>query len=140
MPKGVFLIFDFGYKRIGVAVGQLVTATASPLPIIPAIQGIPDWKKVDKLIHDWHPEAFIIGIPTTISGESLYTTEPAKAFAAALEARYQLKSHLVDERLSTKEARGRIFEEGGFRALQKSDIDSMAACVMFEEWLMGGNS
>jgi len=138
MPNGVYLGFDFGFKHIGVAVGQAITCSASPLPTLQAIQGVPDWGLVDKLMKAWQPEALIVGLPTTAQDEKLYTTKPAKKFAKALETRFNIPVHLVDERLSTKEARSRLFSEGGFRKLQQSEVDSIAACVILEQWLAFG--
>src|SRR6185437_7866395 len=105
MLKGVFLGFDFGYKRIGVAVGQRLTNSARPLPTIDAKLGVPNWKVIEKLIHQWGPEALIVGIPTCIDGSELYTTAAARRFAEQLTTHYSLPVHLVDERLSTVEAR-----------------------------------
>lgn len=135
MPKDVYLSFDFGYKRIGVAVGQRLTCSASPLITLDAKMGTPDWNAIQKLINQWKPEALVVGIPTTIDGEELYTTSPARRFAKLLGKHSGLKVHLVDERLSTKEARGQLFEQGGYRKIKQSEVDSIAACVILEQWL-----
>lgn len=137
MREGVFLGFDFGYRRIGVAVGQQLTCSASPLPVLSASQGIPDWELVGKLIRDWHPVGLIVGLPTCIDGTEQYTTEASRVFAGELNQRFSLPVHLVDERLSTKEARALLFERGGYRKLKQSEIDSVAACVILEQWLRG---
>ncbi|MFC3908771.1 Holliday junction resolvase RuvX [Legionella dresdenensis] len=135
MPKGVFLGFDFGYKRIGVAVGQAITCNASPLITLDAVQGVPDWSQILQLIRQWQPEALIVGLPTCINDSELYTTEAAKQFAGQLEQRYSLPVHLVDERLSTVEARAILFERGGYRKIKNTPIDSIAACIILEQWL-----
>lgn len=135
MPSGVYLGFDFGYKRIGVAVGQRLTCSASPLSTIDAKLGIPDWNIVQKLITQWNPEALIVGLPTCIDDSELYTTSAARRFAKNLRKRFTLPVHLVDERLSTVEARGQIFAQGGYRKIKKTEIDSIAACVILEQWL-----
>ena len=62
-------------------------------------------------------------------------TKPAKRFAKALETQFKLPVFLVDERLSTVEARAQLFAEGGYRKLKKAEVDSMAACVILEQWL-----
>ena len=136
MPdNAVFIGFDFGYKRIGTAVGQSLTLTASPLETIAAQEGEPDWNVVAKLIKQWRPKALIVGLPTCIDNKELYTTEASKSFANQLHLRFSLPVHLVDERLSTIEARQRLFEKGGYRKIRKSQIDSLAACIILEQWL-----
>lgn len=135
MPNGVYIGFDFGYKRIGVAVGQGFTLSATPLATLEAKQGIPNWPSIQKLLQQWKPQALIVGIPTTIDGAELYTTAAARRFAKQLGKQTGLKVHLVDERLSTKEARGQLFEQGGYRKIKQSEVDSIAACVILEQWL-----
>jgi len=135
MPSGVYLGFDFGYKRIGVAVGQRLTCSATPLSTLDAKQGIPDWNAVQKVITQWRPEALIVGLPTCIDDSELYTTAAAKRFAKQLRKQFTLPVYLVDERLSTMEARGQVFEQGGYRKLKKTQIDGIAACIILEQWL-----
>ncbi|WP_419420317.1 Holliday junction resolvase RuvX [Legionella sp. D16C41] len=135
MPAGVYFGFDFGFKRIGVAVGQKITATARPLTILQAKQGVPNWEPLRKLIKIWQPEAFIVGLPTCIDNTELYTTAAAKSFAKRLEREFKLPVYLVDERLSTKEARAYLFEEGGYRKIQSTQVDSIAACIILQQWL-----
>jgi len=81
MPSGVYAGFDFGYKRIGVAIGQSITQTARPLCTLNAKDGVPDWQEVEKILRDWRPEALIVGLPTCIDDSEQYTTPAAKAFA-----------------------------------------------------------
>lgn len=135
MPKAVFLGFDFGLKRIGVAVGQKLTASASPLATLDAKQGVPNWMHIQKLVDAWQPCALIVGIPTCIDGSEQYTTPLAKGFARQLRRRFHLPVHLSDERLSTKEARSYLFDQGGYRMIKKAEVDSIAACVILEQWL-----
>lgn len=135
MPAGVYLGFDFGYKRIGVAVGQEITSSARPLTTLDAKQGVPDWILVQKLINEWRPLALIVGLPTCIDDSEQYTTAAAKGFARQLRKRFSLLVHLVDERLSTVEARAQLFAEGGYRKLKNSEVDSVAASVILEQWL-----
>lgn len=134
MPEA-YLGFDFGYKRIGVAVGQRLTCSASPLSTLAAKQGIPDWELIKKMIAQWSPLALVVGLPTCIDDSELYTTEAARRFAKQLGKRFSLPVHLVDERLSTVEARERLFAQGGYRKLKSSAVDSIAACIILEQWL-----
>ncbi len=135
MPEPVYLGFDFGYKRIGVAIGQRLTGHARPLSTLNAISGVPNWALVQALIDAWQPAAFIVGLPTCIDGKELYTTGAARGFARQLRKKFNIPVHLVDERLSTVEARAQLFAEGGYRKLKTSEIDSLAACIILEQWL-----
>lgn len=135
MPEEIYIGFDFGFKRIGTAVGQRLTSTASPLETIPAMHGVPDWDVVKKLISQWRPDAFVVGLPTCIDDKELYTTAASRRFAKALEKRFSLPVHLVDERLSTVEARDHLFSEGGYKKLKKTAVDSIAACIILERFL-----
>lgn len=130
-----FLAFDFGLKRIGVAVGQSITRTASPLSIIKAQNGIPQWEEITKLIEKWQPQALIVGVPVNFDGTNQEMTKYARNFAAQLHARYHLPVHEIDERLTTKSAREEIYEKGGYKALQKEPIDSIAAKLILEDWM-----
>lgn len=127
--------FDFGTKRIGSAVGQEITQTASPLITFRALKGVPQWQEVKKLIESWQPKYLLVGVPTCIDNSPLHTTKKAKKFAAELELRFNLPVYLVDERLTTIEVRQRLFDSGGYRKLQRSNIDCLAACLIVEQWL-----
>lgn len=137
MLDGIYLGFDFGYKRIGVAAGQQLTCSASPLTTLDAKLGVPNWDLVQKLILQWQPVAIIVGLPTCIDGTEQYTTAASKGFARQLRKRFGRPVHLVDERLSTMEARAYLFGEGGYRKIKQSEVDSIAACVILEQWLRG---
>ena len=140
MPDNMYLGFDFGFKRIGVAVGQRLTSSASPLPTLSAKQGEPDWEQLSELIKQWKPEALVVGLPTRIDESEFYTTSAARGFAKKLRKRFSLPVHLEDERLTTAEAKARIFEEGGYKKLKTSQVDSMAACIILEQWLLHHSS
>lgn len=135
MHNQVYLGFDFGFKRIGVAIGQRLTCSANPLPPLAAKQGVPHWEIIHKLIQQWHPHALIVGLPTCIDDTELYTTSAARRFAKQLKKHYGLPVHLVDERLSTVAARDELFSSGGYRKLKSTSVDSIAACVILEQWL-----
>ncbi len=137
MSVGLYLGFDFGFRRIGVAVGQALTVSASPVRVILAKQGVPDWLEVAQLIKAWRPEALIVGLPLANNDEPLYTTKAAKKFARQLEARFELPVHMVDERYTTIEAKAQLFSQGGVRKVQRASVDCVAACIILEQW-MGG--
>lgn len=137
MPEDVYLGFDFGYKRIGVAVGQRLTGSASPIATLQAQLGVPDWDSIQKLLNQWRPVALVVGLPTCIDNSELYTTAASRGFARQLRKRFALPVHMVDERLSTVEARAHLFAQGGYRKIKNSEIDSIAACIILEQWLQG---
>lgn len=136
MPKAdCYLGFDFGTKKIGCAVGQSLTRSATPLKKIPVRQSEIRWELIQQYIKEWQPSALVVGLPLNMDGTEQNITQLAKQFAKDLEKRYQLSVYLVDERLSTRDARERVFEMGGYKALQNTDIDSLAAKLILEMWL-----
>lgn len=135
MKNKTFLGFDFGLKRIGVAVGQDVTMTAAPLTTIVAQNGKPDWGEIKKLIGRWQPDALIVGIPLKMDGTEMSVTAAARHFAKQLSKHFQVQVYEEDERLTTKAARSEVYEQGGYRALRKKAIDEVAAKLILETWM-----
>lgn len=135
MDHRILLGFDFGTKRIGVAVGQRVTHAARPLATLNANQGVPQWELVTKLLKSWQPDGLIVGIPLNMDGTEQPITHLARGFAKQLHERYHLPVYEVDERLSTRDARERLFAKGGYKALKKAEIDSIAAQLILQTWL-----
>jgi putative Holliday junction resolvase len=131
----VLLGFDFGMKRIGVAVGQTVTESARPLTTLKAAQGNPEWDRVAKLIKTWQPDALVVGVPLNMDGTEQPLTQAARHFAGELQNRFNLPVHEMDERLSSKDARERLFAEGGYKALQNGQVDRVAAQLILQNWL-----
>lgn len=136
MPDITIIGFDFGLKHIGIAVGQTYTQTAEPLTSIRAVQGEPKWEDISRLLKIWQPQALIVGIPLNMDDSEQPMTLAAKNFAKQLEERYHLRVFCVDERLTSIEARSQLFTRGGFKALQKKAIDSLAAKLIVESWLL----
>jgi putative Holliday junction resolvase len=131
----ILLGFDFGMKRIGVAVGQTVTKTARPLAVIQASGGKPELTSLSKLVKTWQPSALVVGIPLNMDGTEQPITGVARRFAQLLRDRFHLPVYEVDERLTTKAARENMFAEGGYRALQNGQVDSVAAQLILQNWL-----
>ena len=128
------LSFDFGTKSIGVAVGQEITGTASPLAALYARDGVPDWTLVQKIYDEWQPNLVIVGLPLNMDGTEQPVTLLAKRFANRLEGRFKVKVDTWDERLSTVDAKAMLFELGGYKKLTKDKVDSVSACVIFTSW------
>lgn len=130
-----YLAFDFGTKKFGVAVGQVVTATATALPIMTVNNQQTIWQQIDALLQQWQPAAIIVGVPLNMDTTEHNTEQLAQDFVAQLRMRVKIPVHVVDERLSTKMARAEIFGFGGYKALQHEPIDSYAAKLLLEDWL-----
>lgn len=134
-PQGVALGFDYGTKKIGVAVGQLLTRSASPLAVLYRVKDEIDWASIAALIKQWRPFALVVGIPVHMDGKAQWITKDATAFAIALKDRFAIPVYGADERLTSAEARAQVFESGGYKALKKAAIDSLAAKLILEQWL-----
>ncbi|MBP2700907.1 Holliday junction resolvase RuvX [Photobacterium lucens] len=127
--------FDYGTRSIGVAIGQELTGTATPLAAIKANDGVPNWDNIEKLLKEWQPDLVVVGLPLDLEGKELETITPrAKKFANRVHGRFGCQVELHDERLSTVEARAELFERGGYRSLSKGNIDSQSAVVILESW------
>lgn len=131
----ILLGFDFGTKHIGIAVGQTITQSARALTTLKAEKGVPEWDALDALMKTWQPQALVVGIPLNMDGTEQPLTELAKQFANLLRERYQLPVYDMDERLTTVAAKEQLFTQGGYRALDKKDIDSLAAQLILQNWL-----
>ncbi len=134
--KATLLGFDYGTKRIGVCVGQMVTCTASPLPILQVSRAQnPPWEAIKILISEWQPEALVVGLPTMMNGSEQQITQKTKNFTMQLQKRFELPVLMADERLTTKSVRTDIFDTQGYQGLKKAPIDSLAAVVLLTQWM-----
>lgn len=134
--SGVVLAFDFGMRRIGIASGNVLTRTASPLTTLSIKRDMP-WEALDRLVADWHPSVLVVGQPLDAGAATL--AQHIRTFAKALEHRYQLRVELVDESLTSEAARSDLKEKrrSGFlrRRVGKGRLDRHAACLIAEQWL-----
>ena len=128
----VFFSFDFGTKRIGIAVGQTITKTANALTTLIINNGQIPWPQLESLIQQWHPDAFIVGLPLNKDGTTHSITKKAQAFGRRLGARYHLPVHFMDERLSSIEAEQLLGQHGSGK--NKGDVDKLAAKLILESW------
>jgi putative Holliday junction resolvase len=123
MPeRGTVLAFDFGLKRIGVAVGEPELRTAHPLP------AVSDFLQIQKLVEEWKPASLVVGLPTSAQGEPHRMTRQAEDFARRLEKRFKLPVTRVDERFTSVEAESRL------KGLKKKAVDSVAAQLILEQY------
>jgi putative Holliday junction resolvase len=128
----IVLGFDFGTKRIGVAVGQELTGTARALETLTSPNGGPDWAGISRLIETWQPDALVLGLPLNLDGSDHEVTRLVRRFGNRLRGRYNLPVHTIDERLSSAEAEAMLAEKGHF---EKEDVDKVAAQVILQSWL-----
>jgi putative Holliday junction resolvase len=130
--------FDYGTKHIGVAVGQELTATSTPLATLASRDENPDWDTIARLIEEWRPAALVVGIPLNLDGTEQPMTQAARRFARRLEGRYHLPVHLADERLSTVEAGRMLYERaadaGTRRARRRREVDEVAAHLILQTY------
>lgn len=127
--------FDFGVKRIGLAVGQSLTGSASALKPLPARDGVPDWDQLGRLIEEWRPDALVVGLPLNMDGSESEMTRRARKFANRLHGRFGKPVHLMDERLSSFEAKGIALAQTRERDFGRFSVDGLAASLIVESWL-----
>lgn len=112
MTARTVIAFDYGTRRIGIAIGQELTKTASPLTTLRLTGKAPptdpanaiDWTAIDEIIRDWQPQAAVVGLPLMADGGETDVTRGAKAFGEQLQKRYNLETYWIDERLTSVEA------------------------------------
>lgn len=124
--------FDFGTHKIGIAVGQSITGTATALTTLSYVQHKPDWDGISRIIQEWQPEQLVVGLPMQMDDQEAELAPRAKRFARQLEGRYKLPVALVDERLTSREASNRLGKQA---ATDVTLVDAMAAKLILETWL-----
>ncbi|MCW3173475.1 Holliday junction resolvase RuvX [Shewanella subflava] len=134
MHPQTVLGFDYGTKSIGIAIGQAVTGSANPLMSIKAVDGIPNWDDIEKLLKEWQPDLVVVGLPLNMDGTEQEMTQRARKFANRISGRFGVKVATQDERLTTADAKARLFELGGFKALTKGQVDAVSAVLIIESY------
>lgn len=124
--------FDYGEQRIGIATGQTISASATPLITLNAINQKPDWNKIEKIIEEWQPDALIVGLPLFLDGSASDMTKKASRFARQLEGRFHLPVHLINESLTSFEAEQHLTKKNQHN---KQEIDKIAAAIIVQSWL-----
>lgn len=147
--SSTFLGFDYSQNKIGVAVGQRLTGTANGLTTLLSHNKKIDWASIEQLLEQWHPVAFIVGLPLTMDGAEQETTEAVKIFGKQLNERYNRPVHYMDERLTSREASHMLGYDGLTSPRRQSkpgkkvkknkqhghDIDQLAARLILQSWL-----
>ncbi len=128
---GTLLGFDYGTRKIGIAVGQTITGTATALETLLPVKSQPDWRRISQLIEEWKPDALIVGHPLNVDDSATDATHAALRFSRQLEGRYHLRVYLADERFTSAEARSRL----GPKQKLTETYDAIAAKLILETWL-----
>ena len=133
-PDATVLAFDFGTRRIGVAVGNSLTRVAHPLATIEARDADARWAAVRALLDEWQPQRLVVGLPVHADGTAHAMTAQARAFAAELERRFALPVAFEDERYSSEVARDTLAAAGHGARAQRPMRDRVAAQIILQAW------
>ena len=133
--SGTVLAFDFGERRIGVAVGEIQVGMAHPLATIEAESNDQRFARIEALVREWHPVLLLVGLPLAMDGSEHATTALARRFAQRLEGRYGIETRLVDERLTSVEAERQLREMGNRVRTSRAKVDQLAAKLILESYL-----
>jgi putative Holliday junction resolvase len=137
-PAGTWLGFDFGLRRIGVAVGQTATRTARPLVVVRHGDRDPDWDHLRRLVEEWRPAGLVVGLPLGPEGDATPMSGRARAFGDRLAEKTGLPVAWCDERLSSRAAEQRFADRRASGTARRRDaalLDAMAAAIVLENWL-----
>lgn len=137
-PPQTYLAFDYGERRIGMAVGDSLTGTARPLATVDC-HAEPDWRAIEARLREWRPAALVVGLPLSEDGGEQPITAHSRRFAAELARRSGLPVHLADERYSSRLADDSLRQARASglmtRRVRKGDRDGQAARILLEQWL-----
>ncbi len=131
------LIFDFGLKRTGVAVGNTIVGTASPEETLISVNSKPDWQGISRLVKKWTPTQIVVGMPKQLNGDDTELTAPIEKFCNQLNGRYNLPVAQANEQYSSIEAGRRLKEvrqAGRKQKVRKEEVDQISAVIIFENW------
>ena len=137
-PTGTIIAFDYGRRRIGVAVGQTLTGSATPLAVVP-VANKPDWQAITDIIKEWKPAAIVVGLPLAEEGGETDMSKGARRFGRQLHGRYGIQVLYEDERLTSFGAQERFVDARARGEMRKKDAafkDAIAAQIILENWLL----
>ena len=128
------MAFDFGTRRIGVASGQELLGTGKPLTMLPARDGVPDWDQIGRLLEEWKPDRVLVGLPLNMDDTENDMCARARKFGKRLHGRFHVEVEMVDERLTSFEAKGDVLAAGGSRDFGRDGVDDRAAVLILYSW------
>ena len=126
---------DYGLKRIGIASGQTITSSASPITTLNQINGSTDWDALEQLINQWKPQALIVGMPYYLDGKENDMTKAVETFCLELEQRFAIPIFKINEALTSYEAEEMLKKKTKIGKHNKHEIDKMAAAIIVQNWL-----
>ena len=128
------MAFDFGTQKMGMAVGQALIESATPLALFPMKDGIPQWENLLKIIKQHQPQLFLVGLPLNMDDSESEPSTRARKFARRLRHQSNINTLMVDERLTTREARDELDHYQAQGRGKKLAADSLAAALLIESW------
>lgn len=134
IQSGTVLAFDFGERRIGIAVGEHLIGTANPLTTINNESNEIRFQIITALVDEWQPKLLVVGLPLSVDGTEHTMTQLCRKFARRLNGRFNLPVALIDERYSSAEA-SRLLNESGIKGrAQKAMLDQVAAQTILQSY------
>ncbi len=134
VQAGTVLAFDFGERRIGVAVGEHLINNANPLTTIDSESNEVRFAAITELINEWQPKLLVVGLPLSLDGSETEVTQLCKKFARRLNGRFNLPVVLIDERYSSAEASQLLNQAGIKGRAQKAMLDQVAAQTILRSY------
>lgn len=133
--EGNIIGFDFGQRRIGVAIGNNVSKTAQALITIESATNTQKFEAIQKIMEEWMPMSIVVGVPFNVDGSEHKVTNLCKKFAKQLEEKYSLPTHLIDERYTSIEASHEFKNKKNDVKKKKLLIDQIAAKIILQSYL-----
>lgn len=130
----MIMAFDFGTQKMGMAVGQSMIESANPLALFPMKDGIPNWDELLKIVKQYQPTLFLVGLPLNMDDTESELSARSRKFARRLRHQTNIETLMVDERLTTREARDELEHYQAQGRAKKLAADSIAAALFIESW------
>lgn len=130
----MIMAFDFGTQKMGMAIGQSLIHSANPLPLFPMRDGIPQWEQLLKIVKQHQPNLFLVGLPLNMDDTESELSTRARKFARRLRHQTNIETVMVDERLTTREARDELEHYQAQGRAKNISADSIAAALFIESW------
>lgn len=130
----MIMAFDFGTQKFGLAIGQKMIESINPLPLFPVRDGIPDWEKLYQIINQWQPDLFLVGLPLNMDDTESNLSLRARKFARRLRHQTNIATYMIDERLSSREARQQLQYYQAKGQKKRVNVDSLVASILIETW------
>ena len=127
------LAFDFGLKQIGIAFGQTITNQSTGIKIIKAKNGVPNWGEIKIIVEEWNPDMLVVGLPIHMNDQESEMSALARNFAKNLKSLSHINVKMVDERLSSREAKNKAKEAS--KSLDTTKTDHIAAAFILQSFL-----